>query len=212
MPLPAFEQSLIDSGYPLTAQFYQGISGLARKLANQYQKSNQEEDFLQVALEVACRYEKRYDPTTAATFYTYINKPIKVMIQESFGNPNRGTNAYKKIQYFVVAHMKNHGTYPDMYTISLGTGLSNYEVMSIYFDRYMVESLTDEHLRLPAEAAPISEYLGVLDSDERMVLEFVIVDELSIEESARASNMPINKARALYIKALDKVKEAYDAC
>lgn len=210
-PMQAFEQALAESGYPLTSQFYQGISGLARKLASQYQKSDQEEDFLQVALEVACRYEKRYDPSTAATFYTYINKPIKVMIQESFGNPNRNTHSYKKIQYFVTHHMKVQGTYPDINSISLGTKLSHYEIMSIYFDRHLTESLTDEHMKLPSDPAPISEYLGVLSDSERQLLEFIIVDELSIEEASRACTMPLNRAKEVYSQSLAKVKEAYDA-
>ena len=101
--------SLIEQGYPLTAQYYHGIRGLASKLCFKYAKQHLEDDFIQVALATACKAETRYDVHAGASFYTYINKIIKSEIQKAFGNPNRHTKKYKIIQKFRDDFNKSHG-------------------------------------------------------------------------------------------------------
>jgi len=86
-------EQLAYQGFPLVSKYYEGIAGLARKLAFKYGKVNQEEDFTQVALATACKMEKNYSKELGASFYTYINKPIKNEIQRAFGNPNRQTTS-----------------------------------------------------------------------------------------------------------------------
>jgi len=208
-------KSLIAEGYPFVAQYYYGCRGLASKLSYKYGKENLEEDFIQVALAAACKAECRYDVHAGATFYTYINKIIKSAIQREFGNPNRHTKSYKAIQKFIDTYGKDHNRYPDVYEISKGTGLSRFDILSVYYDRYTEQQLNDaldEGNMTDAfqnkDYTWITEHLDCLTDDELYLIEAMFTHEQSLDVVAGAMGIP--KASAFKIKesAFEKLKDS----
>lgn len=201
-------EALEESGYVHTAQFYTGLTGLARKLAMQYARQELEDDFVQVVLATACSYDKKFDTTHGATFYTYVNKPIKVAIQDTFGNPHRHTSRYKQIQRYVIAHMASHNYYPSIDDIMKGTGLKYQDVLSIYFDHHHNESLEDHHLTVPEEVISLEEHLEELTEEHRKVIDLMIFEEYSAEEVALIMSLPRLQVLKLYEEALQAFKES----
>lgn len=209
------QQQLIDQGYPLTSQYYYGIRGLASKLSYKYSKNSLEEDFVQVALTAACKAETRYDSTAGASFYTYINKIIKHSIQKEFGNPNRQTKSYKVVQKFIDEFGRNNNRYPDVYEISKGTGLSRFDILSIYYDRYTEQSLDnslDEGLMADPfqnkDYAWLTEHLDCLTKDELYLIESMYTHEQSLDVVAGAMGIPRVNANRIHASALEKLRQS----
>lgn len=208
-------KALIEEGYPLTAQYYHGIRGLASKLAHKYGKVSLEEDFVQVALAAACKAEIRYDVHAGASFYTYINKIIKHSIQGAFGNPNRHTKSYKTIQKFIDDYGRNHNRYPDVYEISKGTGLSRFDILSVYYDRYKEQpldsSVDDGYISDPFQNKDhswVSEHLDCLKDDELYVIESMYTYEQTMDTVAIAMGIPKVSVFRIHESAIGKLKES----
>lgn len=208
------QQQLIEQGYPLTSQYFHGCRGLASKLAHKYGKSTSEEDFVQVALEAACKAETRFNPECGASFYTYINKIIKNSIQKSFGNPNRHTKAYKIVQKFIDDYGRQHTHYPDVYEISKGTGLSRFDILSIYYDRYKeqpLDSIDDGIMSDPfqnKDYAWVTEHLDCLEDDELYVIESMFTYEQTLDGIATAMGIPKASVFRIRESALDKLRDS----
>ena len=200
-------EGLESGGFPLTAQYHRGIIGLARKLAVKYGKETMEEDFVQVAFLSACTMEKKYRSDGGASFYTYINKPIKSAIQEAFGNPNRNTTRYKTIQRYIDKHLRDTGLYPNVQQISDGTKLTRFQVLSIYYDKYNETRLTNEHLDIPEEVSNYEDITSGLSPEEKTMLDLVCLEEYSVEDLAVVLKVPVQVAKDRLRDTLDKVKE-----
>lgn len=208
-------QQLIEQGYPLTGQYFHGIRGLGSKLAHKYGRATSEEDFVQVALAAACKAEIRYDVQAGASFYTYINKILKNAIQNAFGNPNRHTKTYKVVQKFIDEYGREHTHYPDVYEISKGTGLSRFEILSIYYDRYKEQpldnTLDDGIMTDPFQNKDFSwvaEHLDCLEEDELYVIESMFTHEQTLDGVASAMGVPKVSVFRIYESALEKLKDS----
>ena len=209
------KEQLEQQGYPLTAKYYLGLRGLASKLAFKYAKTSLEEDFIQVALATATRMEPKFNPEAGASFYTYLNKIIKSDIQKEFGNPNRHTSKYKVIQKFIDDYGKEYTRYPDVSEIAKATGLSRFEILSIYYDRYKEQSLDSSldpaNMHDPFQNTDhqwVAEHLDVLDDQAKYLMHSLYTYELSLSDAANAMGVPLETARAIKNESLAKLKDS----
>jgi RNA polymerase sigma factor (sigma-70 family) len=208
-------EALEYQGYPLTSKFYNGIIGLAVKLANKYGKVSLINDFKQIALATACRMEPKFTPEFGASFYTFINKPIKNEIQRTFGNPNRHTKHYKQIQKFIEEFNKDTGRYPEISEITTGTSLTRFTILSVYYDKYIEVSMSDinidhEELLDPFnyQSDKIMEYLDILSDNEKVIINSIFIDELPSSEIAKLLGTSIKNVEEMTRIALEKLKES----
>lgn len=202
------EERLLEEGYPLTSQYYQGITGLAKRLALKYQQLNNEQDFCQTALLVACQSEHKFNPENGASFYTFASQPIKSAIQEAFGNSNAGSKLYRKLSKFILEFQTKEGTYPTMDDIVIGTKLSRFKIMEVYFTHSREVSLEDSEELMEDDNLWISEYLGVLTEEEQKVIELVFYEDKSIQEVAVTIGKSLQYANGMLVTSLGKLKGA----
>lgn len=197
---------------PLVAKYLVGITGLARKLAYRYGQENSEEDFIQVALVTACKYEGRYIEDTA-TFYTYCSKPITTAIQEAFGNPNSKTKIYKSIQKAIKVFQEDTGSYPDLQDLQEITKLRLSDIIGVYYDKYRDISLQSlgEETELKSffdedDTAWIDEHFGVLTEQELLLVDAVYYREQDLGYLSKTLGISIKKLEEVHKSALEKLK------
>lgn len=197
---------------PLTAKYLVGICGLARKLAYRYGQENNEDDFIQVALATACKYEARYVEDTA-TFYTYCSKPITTAIQEEFGNPNTKTKIYKTIQRAIKQHQDDTGSYPDLQDLQELTKLRLSDIIGIYYDKYRdvsLQSLGDDidmtNFFDEDKTAWIDEHFGILTEQELLLIDSVYYREQDLATLSSTLGVSLKKLEEVHKSALEKLK------
>jgi RNA polymerase sigma factor (sigma-70 family) len=202
-------------GYPQTAKYIDGIIGLAKKLTIKYGQSAHLDDFIQEALITATKLEQTsWDSARSNSFYTYIVKPIKNQIQHVFGNRNRRHKKYKIIQKFIETYStENLGRYPDVSTISNGTKLSHFEIMSIYYDKHntiQLSALDDEFVATDNEddESWILSYIQAIPAEtHRVVLSLIYEDGLDIRTVATKQGISQTECLKIHDAGIEAVKK-----
>lgn len=204
----SLSQALAEQGYPLTAQYYQGITGLAKRLANRYQQSENEQDFVQVALVASCTAEKKFDVARGVGYYSFAVAPVKAAIQAAFGNSNSGTETYKKIAKFIQEFLLKESAYPTMDDIVIGTQLSRFKVMEIYFDQSRDTPLEFAGEILAEVPSDLSDHFGLLSEEELKVITKVFYEDLSLREVSNQLGLGMPEVVQLMKQSLEKLKSA----
>ena len=204
--------SSLSTTNPLTAKYYMGITGLAKKLSSRYGQEDNEDDFMQVALEVACRYEPKYNPDKAG-FYTFCIKPISSAIYQEFGDKHSDTKTYKIIASAIKKFQEIHNHYPDVWQISEETGLTVSEILSVYYDKYRdvsFESL-DDSIEIQSVFDTdgdswVDEHFNVLTDQELLIIDAIYYNDQSAKAVANSLKLSTSKLEELHSSALSKLK------
>jgi RNA polymerase sigma factor (sigma-70 family) len=204
--------SELEKTNPLTAKYYIGIVGLAKKLSVRYGQEYNEDDFIQIALATACRYESKHN-ADKANFYTYCVKPITTAIHLEFGNQNSTTKVYKSIALAIKEFQDTNGNYPDVQQIQEVTGLSISDIIGVYYDKYRdisLQSLGDDiEIRGVFDIdgnAWIDEHFSTLTEQELLVIDAIYYRDQSIKTIANLLNLSVNKLEQVHKSALAKLK------
>jgi len=200
-------QEALLNDYPLVSQFLPGILGLAKKLSFRYKQEHNEEDFQQVAVATACRYESRY-VDQGATFYSYVTKPIETAIQDEFGNPHSKTKVYKLVLKSINEYIEKYGEYPDIASIQAWSKLSYIDILSVYFDREREISLTDMVEEEHTSYAWVTDHLAVLTSLEQQLVDLVFFQDLTPRQAAVSLGIHISKINNMMDVAINKLKQS----
>lgn len=204
---------------PLTAQYLNGIFGLAKKLSFQMATNHavdSYEDFFQVMLVEACKLEQKFDKERGTSFYTFINRPLKARAFREFVSVDKSTDAYKDIRTFVKDYEDKHGTYPQVQVISEGTGLEADIVKQVYYGKTQqvsMEALSEDFVSSLEELEATSplDFLEELDDLEASVISLMYGDIPEATAEAFAMNYLCITKSALYAihdRAIGKLKES----
>jgi len=204
---------------PLTAQYLNGIFGLAKKLSFQMSTNHAVdtyEDFFQVLLLEACKLEKKFDKSRGTSFYTFINRPLKAKAFREFVPVDRSTDSYKDIKTFVKDYESKHGTYPQVAIISEGTGYEAGTVKEIYYGKTQqvsLEALSEDYVSSLGDKEVLSplDFLEDLDDLEASVISLMYGDVPEETAEAFAMNyLCITKSalQSIHDRALSKLKES----
>ena len=203
------QKHLSNQGYPLTSQFYPGITGLAQKLASKYNKQEHVEDFQQVALTVAIAFEEKFDPSRGVTFYSFVKDAVCSTIQKEFGNKHSRTKTYRILTAAIAKFQAENGTYPTLAEISAGTNLSESAIQSIYFDRTTEVPLLDSECGESNDSNYdwVNDHLFVLTDDEALVIDLHIYQESSLQNIAVTMGVSLKQVSNILTSALAKLEK-----
>lgn len=212
----------IQDTYPLTAQYLNGIYGLAKKLSFQMSTNaavDSYEDFFQVMLIEACNLEEKFDHTRGNSFYTFINRPLKAKAFREFVAVDKNSDTYKTIKEFVKAYGVKHDTYPQVEVISEATGFTSEVIKTIYYGKtpqVSLDALSEDFVSDMGDSLEINplDYLEYLDDVEATVINLLYGDiHENIAEAFAMNYLCITKVALdiIHTRALDKLRDAIES-
>ena len=211
----------IQDTYPLTAQYLNGIYGLAKKLSFQMSTNHavdDYEDFFQVLVMEACALESKFDVSRGTSFYTFINRPLKAKAFREFVPVDKSTTIYKNIKDFVKEYSLKHDTYPQVEIISEGTGYTHETIKNTYYGKVpqvSLEAMSEDMVSDLAEGPELNplDYLEYLDDVEAAVISLLYGDIPEAQAETFAMNflcITRNALKAIHDRAIGKLRVAIE--
>lgn len=185
--------SLIEAGFPLTADYLKGIYSLASRLSKMYGKAHLEEDFQQSAVLVATLKESKYDSTRGASFYTFVAPSIQATLFQQFGTVKQHSSLYKKLEVFTRQFEETHNYYPDTLQMSEALNVPLWKIKSIYVNDIPMEiplepSVSSQDI-INSDTFNLDEVLQNLSNLERTVVTKHLIDGIPLNEIASSSGI-----------------------
>lgn len=206
-------QQLIATGYPITAKYLNALYAMARKLSIKYMVPQDYADICQLALIEAVKMEAKFD-STKGSFATFIQKPVKHVVQRVYGHTKSSTSLYNKVRKFTEEYFKQHARYPSASNIQKSVGISEIALKSIYYGKPYKISLDNLNadLYLDNEETQINSQterlLESLDNSARELVELYYFEDYTVEELSVIFKNPLADTNHQLTKALNVLKEA----
>jgi len=207
--------------YPLTAQYVNGIYGLANKLSWQMSTNRSvftAEDFFQVMIVEACKLEPKFDTERGTSFYSFINRPLRIMMFREFVQVDANTPVYKVIKNFIRDYENKHKTYPSVEIISESTDIAADLIRSSYYGKentVSIEALGEDGVNVSASAEPTSvnpkDFIEYLEPMEQMVIDLMyseIPEDVAASFTMQYLSISKSSLETIHARALEKLKQA----
>lgn len=136
-----YKKQLESQGFPLTSSHINMLYSNARELSVKYSVRDDIEDIFQLSVIESIRLEPIFDASIGSTFMGFIRKPIKQVVQKTYGYPRAATNTFNKVFKFMESYLTEHKEYPTVPLIAKTLGITEFSVKSIYATRPQTVSL-----------------------------------------------------------------------
>lgn len=200
---------LEEQGYPLCAQYFPGLTGLAYRLSFMYGQPHLIEDIKQLVISIAARLEPSFNTEFGTTFYTYVAPYASAEVLTTYGTAKKASPLYKEIEKFANTFLRETNRYPNILEIQKAINKPLWKIKSIFvYDMPREVPFDDAALLVPTAELEndIQDMLDNLPELQKRIVTYHVLDEKSLESFANTNNVPLKLVESQYAEAITTLR------